>query len=85
MQDLLDLDLEEQQLIDSLAIDLWTLRTATEDFGSTMRISRVIMIVLGFFEIKSGASVGAWGAQVPYPQELHWRSPFLGESIQLSY
>ena len=42
MQDLLDLDLEEQKLIDSLAIDLRTLRTATKDFGSTMRISKAI-------------------------------------------
>ena len=42
MQDLLDLDLEKQKLINSLAIDLRTLRTATEDFGSTMRISKVI-------------------------------------------
>ena len=41
MQDLLDLDLEKK-LINSLAIDLRTLRTATEDFGSTMRISKAI-------------------------------------------
>ena len=51
MQDLLDLDLEKQKLINSLAIDLRTLRTATEDFGSTMRISKVIVIVLGLLEI----------------------------------
>ena len=67
MQDLLDLDLEEQKLIDSLAIDLWTLRTATEDFGSTMRISKVIVIVLGFLEIRGGASVGAGGSSPPTP------------------